>query len=741
MTNINIDQYNFTLYEDTHTIYVTSSDISPILLDKINIILSNSMNKTNSEFVEIISNVLKSNKKEFIIINDYMGIFEDTTITKYKLNKNSIYSKYMKNIGNIQSNLLNMIPKELLLNDNSLYKMLINEIERVNNNMSHDHYIVCNDNNIFDLSVRIRYRDNEISKIMKQFYNTYEYDYFELTFHLSKTYPFLPPKIDYIRPKIDLVLAQSIISMDIWNVTNWNYTISLDHLITNLAIALEHHFIKSIDIDCENNKLTSSPFNNIEMKLLHLIKRTKMGIANIIPIDINLITIKQLKDTTNKNTTQWKSGTGYGNNSTTTWDINSYIDAIKLNTIDTIDTLNNIIEFLKIMESYTIDLIFESYIIDVLTGINILDFNKSHEYYHILITLINIIITKKFNISLHFIDNIINITKDLYDIINNILSIDINESSHSTKHVSSTDSLMSIDIYINTYIHFIDTINIVRAKQIVSIPIIQDIVIPSNIKDSYNQIISQQQFGEYNLINSHLYYKNKTNSINKKSMLRIISETSSLRKNLPNSWDSSVILRVSKTNVNLISFVITGPKDTPYHNGIFEFHAYFPDGYPTKVPEVLIATTNGGTFRFNPNLYANGKVCLSLLGTWSGDVGESWNPELSTFLQVIISIQALILVEQPYFNEPGYENTMNTNDGKIKSIKYNENIRVGTIKYAMTSILKNKIPSYETFIENHFKLKKDEIISTVNMWIQESKYLTDDMKIAADELYSILNSI
>ena len=67
----------------------------------------------------------------------------------------------------------------------------------------------------------------------------------------------------------------------------------------------------------------------------------------------------------------------------------------------------------------------------------------------------------------------------------------------------------------------------------------------------------------------------------------------------------------------MLSFIITGPKDTPYHNGIFEFHAYLPDGYPSTVPEVLLCTTNGGTFRFNPNLYANGKVCLSLLGTWT----------------------------------------------------------------------------------------------------------------------------
>lgn len=34
------------------------------------------------------------------------------------------------------------------------------------------------------------------------------------------------------------------------------------------------------------------------------------------------------------------------------------------------------------------------------------------------------------------------------------------------------------------------------------------------------------------------------------------------------------------------------------------------------------------------NLYNNGKVCLSLLGTWSGGQGEGWDPTASSMLQV-----------------------------------------------------------------------------------------------------------
>lgn len=79
-----------------------------------------------------------------------------------------------------------------------------------------------------------------------------------------------------------------------------------------------------------------------------------------------------------------------------------------------------------------------------------------------------------------------------------------------------------------------------------------------------------------------------------------------------------------------------------------------------------------GGLRLNPNLYACGKVCLSLLNTWSGKGCEMWNPSNSTMLQVLVSIQALVLNAKPYFNEPGYAQMANTPHGEKKSLEYNE---------------------------------------------------------------------
>lgn len=71
-------------------------------------------------------------------------------------------------------------------------------------------------------------------------------------------------------------------------------------------------------------------------------------------------------------------------------------------------------------------------------------------------------------------------------------------------------------------------------------------------------------------------------------------------------------------------------------------------------------------------MYNCGKVCLSLLNTWSGHGQEKWLPKESTMLQVLVSIQGLILNAKPYFNEPGYADLGGTKHGEEKSLEYNE---------------------------------------------------------------------
>jgi ubiquitin-conjugating enzyme E2 O len=82
---------------------------------------------------------------------------------------------------------------------------------------------------------------------------------------------------------------------------------------------------------------------------------------------------------------------------------------------------------------------------------------------------------------------------------------------------------------------------------------------------------------------------------------------------------------------------------------------------------------HSGGLRLNPNLYENGKVCLSLLNTWSGRGTEIWDSQESSILQVLVSIQGLVLNTKPYFNEAGYDRQVGTLEGEKNSFVYNEN--------------------------------------------------------------------
>ena len=84
---------------------------------------------------------------------------------------------------------------------------------------------------------------------------------------------------------------------------------------------------------------------------------------------------------------------------------------------------------------------------------------------------------------------------------------------------------------------------------------------------------------------------------------------------------------------------------------------------------------------------------------------------------MLVSIQSLILVSEPYFNEPGYERSRNTPAGQQSSNEYSANIKQATVKWAMLNQLKNPCPSFKDVIQAHFYLKKEKILKQVNSWL------------------------
>ncbi|KAF2754231.1 UBC-like protein [Pseudovirgaria hyperparasitica] len=142
------------------------------------------------------------------------------------------------------------------------------------------------------------------------------------------------------------------------------------------------------------------------------------------------------------------------------------------------------------------------------------------------------------------------------------------------------------------------------------------------------------------------------------SILRITRELGEIQR----GPDLSLAVACRDIDVRSVRALIIGPPDTPYEFGFFEFHVRFGREYPTKAPHVNAITTNGGRTRFNPNIYAQGKVCLSILGTWRGESGEEWS-SAQGLESILISIQSL-MSPNPYENEPGFEDSKSDYDQK-----------------------------------------------------------------------------
>mmetsp|Transcript_10839 Transcript_10839/g.21190 ORF Transcript_10839/g.21190 Transcript_10839/m.21190 type:complete len:930 (-) Transcript_10839:2081-4870(-) len=240
----------------------------------------------------------------------------------------------------------------------------------------------------------------------------------------------------------------------------------------------------------------------------------------------------------------------------------------------------------------------------------------------------------------------------------------------------------------------------------------------------YERALRQFRYNSYSLLDENGEYRHalKRYLANKTTMehktKRFLNEMKALSHGLPCTAPNSIFVVADSTRMDVMKALISGPSDTPYAHGLFMFDILCTEEYPHSPPKVNIVTTGNGTLRFNPNLYSDGFVCLSIINTWDGDPEERWNPSRSNLLQVLVSIQSLVMDDHVIHKEPGYEDYEVAYPGNVV---YSNIVRYGTIKYAMLELLTNTPPEFKEVVLQHFTLKKKDILRTVKGWLDTAR--------------------
>jgi len=160
---------------------------------------------------------------------------------------------------------------------------------------------------------------------------------------------------------------------------------------------------------------------------------------------------------------------------------------------------------------------------------------------------------------------------------------------------------------------------------------------------------------------------------------RIVRDTKQVIETNKTMLESQGIYYIpSDSNINYGTALLVGQPDTPYFSGYYFFSVEFPTDYPFSPLKVLSLTQDGVT-RFNPNMYIQGKVCLSILNTWHD--GPQWTG-VQTLESVLLAIMSDVLCANPLENEPAFRDYGQSPEATLYNrLVWHSNIKTAIIKY------------------------------------------------------------
>ncbi|XP_790704.1 ubiquitin-conjugating enzyme E2 G2 [Strongylocentrotus purpuratus] len=139
------------------------------------------------------------------------------------------------------------------------------------------------------------------------------------------------------------------------------------------------------------------------------------------------------------------------------------------------------------------------------------------------------------------------------------------------------------------------------------------------------------------------------------ALKRLMAEYKQLTVNPP---EGIIAGPVNEENFFEWEALITGPEGTCFEGGVFQTELKFPTDYPLNPPKMRFKTE-----MFHPNIYADGRVCISILHAPGDDPmgyessAERWSP--------VQSVEKILLSVISMLAEPNDESGANVDASKM----------------------------------------------------------------------------
>ncbi len=113
-------------------------------------------------------------------------------------------------------------------------------------------------------------------------------------------------------------------------------------------------------------------------------------------------------------------------------------------------------------------------------------------------------------------------------------------------------------------------------------------------------------------------------------------------------------------NVEKMYATIYGPEGSCFERCILYYTIDLSQGYPIKPPVFKFITPIRK--RFHPNMYADGKVCLTILNTWHDSKVSGWTS--ATTLEAVLTTIRSMIHDNPLSEEPGQNHNLKNKNAK-----------------------------------------------------------------------------